>query len=78
MKDSQPVSVSGIGNTAPWNRGKKRTLADTVLITSWMVGYKIILGTFRFANLVESLRSDRPLDSSTARVARTMKDLPSG
>jgi hypothetical protein len=78
MRDSQLASVSGIGNTAPWSRGKKRTLADNVLITSWVITYEIILVAFRFAKFVESLRSDHHLDSSTARVQRTVKDLPSG
>ncbi len=78
MKDSQLVSVSGIANTSQRNRGKRRTFADTVLIISWVFSYKIIIGVFRFANLVESLRTDHHLDSSTARVERTMKDLPSG
>jgi hypothetical protein len=78
MKDSQLVSVSGIANTAQRHRAKRRTFADIVLIASWIILYKIIVGAFRFANLLESLRSDHHLGSSTARVERPMKDLPSG
>jgi hypothetical protein len=78
MKDSQLVSVSGIRNTAPRHRAKRRTFADIALITSWIIIYNLILAAFRFASFLEGLRSDHHLDSSAVRVERTMKDLPSG
>jgi uncharacterized membrane protein len=72
MKNPQAAVVSGSGDSGQWNRGKKRTLADTVLISIWVIGYAIILVMFRLAKVVESHYSGHDLQSSGARPERRM------
>jgi hypothetical protein len=72
VKDSPVAVVSASGDSGQWNRGKKRTLADTGLISIWVIGYAIILVIFRLAKVVESHYSDHGLQSSGARLERRM------
>jgi hypothetical protein len=54
---NEPKVASGVSVEEPSERrgGRKRTLADILLIAVWVVGYAVVLWAFRVATALERM-----------------------
>jgi hypothetical protein len=55
MNEPRRVSVSSVREQDEPRGGRKRTLAEALLISIWVAGYAVIVVAFQFAKVLESI-----------------------